>query len=243
MTKHCGDKLEVEINSGISHNKDITFLNIDLNIQHSFNKIPWKLFFVLEHDKLVLNFVWKYKKPNISKKILKNRGGALILSDTETYYKIIISSVQFSSVTQSCPTLCDPMDWNTPGLPVYHQLPEFTQAHVHWVGDAIQPSHHLWFPSPPAFNLSQGQGLFNGSVLHIRWPKYWSFSFNISPSNEYSELISFRMDWLGLLAVQGMFKSLLQHHSSKAPILRHSAFFIVQLSHPYMTTGKNHSLD
>ena len=97
------------------------------------------------------------------------------------------------------------------------------------VGDAIQPSHPLSSPSPPALNLSQNQGLSNESALHIRWPKYWSFSFNISPSNEQSGLISFRMDWLDLLAVQGTLKSLLQHHSSKASILRCSAFFIVQL--------------
>ena len=102
-------------------------------------------------------------------------------------------SVQFSSVTQSCPTLCDPMDCSTPGLPVHHQLPELAQTHVHRVGDAIQPSYPLSSPSLPAFNLSQHQGFSNESVLHIRWPKYWSFSFSISPSNEYSGLISFRM--------------------------------------------------
>ena len=142
---------------------------------------------------------------------------------------------QFSSVTQLCLTLCDPMDCGTPGLPVHHQLPEFTQTHVHRVGDAIQPSHPLLllpsiFPSIRVFS--------NESALHIRWPKYWSFSFNISPSSEHSGLSSFRMDWLDLLAVQGTLKSLLQHHSSKASILWCSAFFIIQLSHPYMTTGK-----
>ena len=104
------------------------------------------------------------------------------------------------------------------------------------------PSHPLSSPAHPAFNLSQHQGLFKWSVLHIRWPKYWSFSFNISPSNKYSELISFRMYWLDLLAVHGTLKSLLQHHSSKASILRGSAFFTVQLSHPYMTTGKTIAL-
>ena len=138
-------------------------------------------------------------------------------------------SVQFSSVAQSCPTLCDPIDCSTPGFPVHHQLSESTQTHVHQVGDVIQPSHPLSSPSPPSFNLCQYQGLSNESVLHIRWPKYWSFSFSISPSNEYSGLIFFRMDWLGLLAVQGTLKSLLQHHSSKASILWCSAFFIVQL--------------
>ena len=130
------------------------------------------------------------------------------------------------------------MDSSTPGLPVHHQLPEFTQNHVYRVGDATQPSHPLLAPSLPAFNLSQHQGLFNESVLHIRWPKYRSFSFSISPSNEYSGLISFGNDWFDLLAVQGTLKSLLQRHSSKASILWHSAFITVQLSHPYMTTGK-----
>ena len=130
------------------------------------------------------------------------------------------------------------MDCSMPGFPVHHQLPEFTQTHVLGVGDAIQPSHPLSSPSPPAFNLPQHQGLLNESALCIRWPKYWSFSFNISPSNEHSGLISFGMDWLDLLAVQGTLKSLLQHHSSKASILWRSAFFIVQLSHLYMTTGK-----
>ena len=126
--------------------------------------------------------------------------------------------LSFSSVAQSCPTLCDPMNCSTPGLHVHHQLPEFTQTHVHWVGDAIQPS------------------------LCIRWPKYWSFSFSISPSNEYSGLISFRMDWLDLLAVQVTLKSLLQHHGLKASVLQHSAFYMVQFSHPYMTTGKTTAL-
>ena len=128
------------------------------------------------------------------------------------------------------------------GLPVHHQLPEFTQTHLHWVGDAIQPSHPLSSPSPPALNLSRIRVFSNDSALRIRWPKYWSFSFNISPSNEHSGLISFRMDWLNLLAVQGTLKSLLQHHSSKTSILWCSAFFIVQLSHPYMTTRKTTAL-
>ena len=136
------------------------------------------------------------------------------------------------------------MDCSTPGLPVHHQLPEFTQTHAHWVGDATQPSHPLSSPSPHALSLSQHQGRdeSNESALHIRWPKNWSFSFSISPSNEYSGLISFRMDWLDLLAVQGTLKSLLQHHSSKASILQLSAFFIVKLSHLYMTTGKTIAL-
>ena len=163
-----------------------------------------------------------------------------------SYYMAIIKwffCIRISSVTQSCPTLCDSTDCSTPGFPVHHQLPEFTQTHLHWVGDAIQPSHPLSSPSPPALNLFPSVRVFsNESALRMRWPKYWSFSFSISPSNEHSGVISFRMDWLDLLAVQGTLKSLLQHHSSKASILLHSAFFIVQLSHPYMTTGKTIAL-
>ena len=142
-------------------------------------------------------------------------------------------SVQFSSVAQSCLTLCDPMNCSTPGVSVHYQLPESTQT---------QPSHPLSSPSPPALNLSSIRVFSNESALHIRWPKYWSFSFNINPSNEHPGLIPFRMDWLDLLAVQGTLKSLLQHHSSKASILLPSAFFTVQLSHPYMTTGKTIAL-
>ena len=153
-----------------------------------------------------------------------------------------VNSVWFISVAQSCPILYDPMDCSTRGLPVHHQLPEFTQNHIHRVSDAIQPSHPLSPPSPPAFNLSQHQGLSNESALRMRWPKYWSFSFSISPSKEHPGLISFRMDWLDLLAVQGTLKSLLQHHSSNASILQRSAFFTAQLSHPYMTTGKTIAL-
>ena len=121
--------------------------------------------------------------------------------------------------------------------------PRVYQTHVHWVSDAIQPSCPLLSPSPPSLNLSQHQGLFKWAALRIRWLKYWSFSFNISPSSEHSGLISFRKDWLDLLAVQGTLKSLLQHHSSKASVLRHSGFFIVQLSHPIHDCWKNHSLD
>ena len=149
--------------------------------------------------------------------------------------------VYFSSVAQLCLTLCDPMNRSMPGFSVHHQLLESTQTHVHCVGDAIQPPHPLLSPSPPVINLSQHQGLFQ-SAFHIRWPKYWSFSFNISPSNEHPGLISFRMDWMDLLTVQGTLRSLLQHHSSKASILLHSAFFIVQLSHPYITTEKTIAL-
>ena len=142
------------------------------------------------------------------------------------------------SVPSSCPTLCNPMDCSTPGLPVHHQLLELAQTHVHQVSDAIQPSHPLLYPFPPPLVFSIIRILSNESALRIRWPKYWSFSFNICPSKEYSGLISFRMDWLDLLAVQGTLKSLLHHHSSKASILQPSSFFIVQLSHPYMITGK-----
>ena len=141
---------------------------------------------------------------------------------------------QFSSVTHSCPTLCNPMKYSTPVLPVHHKLPEL-----------VMPSNHLIlchpllllpsiFPSIRVFS--------NESALRIMWPKYWSFSFNISPSNEHPGLISFRMDWFYLLGDQGTLKSLLQHHSSKASILRCSAFFIVQVSHRYMTTGKTIAL-
>ena len=132
------------------------------------------------------------------------------------------------------------MDCSTPGFPLHHQLPELAQTPV---GDVIQPSHPLLSPSLPAFSLSQHQGVSSKeSVLRIWWPKYWGFSFSISPSNKYSGLISFNMDWLDLLAVQGTLRSLLQHHSLKVSILWCSAFFLVQLSHPYMITGKTIAL-
>ena len=154
-------------------------------------------------------------------------------------WRIIYPSVQSLSHVQ----LCDPMGYGMPGFPVCHQLPELAQIHVPQVSDAIQSSHPLLPPSP-AFNLSQHQGFFfpSKSVLCIRWPQYWSFNFRISLSNEYSGLISFKIDWFGILVVQGTLKSILQHHSSKASILQHSAFFMVQLSHPYMTTGKTTAL-
>ena len=152
------------------------------------------------------------------------------------------TQVQFSSVAQLCPTVCDPMDHSTLGLPGHHQFLEFTQTHVHWVDDAIQPSHPL-LPLLLLYSIFPSIRVFaSESTLCIRWPKYWNFSFNISPSNEHSGPISFRMGWLDLLAVQGTLKSLLQHHSSKASILRHSAFFTVQLLHPYITTGKTIAL-
>ena len=152
----------------------------------------------------------------------------------------MFSSIQFSHSVVSdylWPVVC-----STLGLPVHHQLPELAQTHVHWV---VMPSKHLIVCRPLLFlpSVFPSIRVFSSeSVLHIRWPKYWSFSFSISPSNEYSGLISFRMDSLDLLAVQGTLKSLLQHHSSKASILRCSAFFIVRLSHPYMTTGKTIAL-
>ena len=154
--------------------------------------------------------------------------------------KIILLYDQFSLVAQSCLTLCDPMDCSTPGFSVHRQLPELAQTHVHRVGDTIQPSHPLSYPSPPAFNLSQFQGLFQWVSSSHQVPKDWSFS--ISPSNEYSELISFRMDWLDLLAIQGTLKGPLQHHSSKASILWRSAFLMGPLSHSYVTTGKTIAL-
>ena len=134
------------------------------------------------------------------------------------------------------------MDYITPGFPVHHQLLELTQTHGHWVSDAIQPSHPLTSPFPPASILPSIRVCSNKSVLCIRWPRYWNFSFSISPSIGYWGQIFFRMDWLDLLAVQGTLKSLLQHHSSKALILWCLAFFMVQLSHPYFTTGKTIAL-
>ena len=153
-----------------------------------------------------------------------------------------LQTVQFSSVQSlSRVRLCNPMNRSTPGLPVHHQLPEFTQTHIHRVSDAIQPSHPLSSLFPPALNLTQHQGLFQW-VSSLHQVANWSFSFSISPSKKYSGLISFRIDWLGLLAVRGTLKSLLQHYSSKALILLLSAFFIVQLSHSYTTTGKTIAL-
>ena len=150
---------------------------------------------------------------------------------------------QFSSVTQSCLTLCNLMDCSMPGflsITNSQSLLKFMSI------ESVMPSNHLIFCRPlllGPFNLSQHRGFFpNESVLCIRWPKHWSFSFSISPSNEYSGLISFRMDWFDLLAAQGTLKSLLQYHNSKASLLQHSAFFIVQLSHLYMTTGKTIAL-
>ena len=153
-----------------------------------------------------------------------------------------LNFVQFSSVTQSCPTLCEPMNHNTPGLPVYHNSQSLLK---HMSIELMMPSSHLILcrpllllpPIPPSIRVFS-----NESTLRMRWPKYWCFSFSISPSNEHPGLICLRMDWLDLLAVQGTLKSLLQHHSSKASILQCLAFFTVQLSHPYITTGKTIAL-
>ena len=146
-------------------------------------------------------------------------------------------------MAQSCPTLYDPMDCSVPGFPVHHQLLEFTQTHVHWIGDAIQPSHPSVVPFSSHLQSFLASGSFQMSQFFVSGGQnIKSFSFSISPSKEYSGLISFRMNWLDLLAVQGTLKSL-QHHSSKTSILLRSAFFIVQLSHPYMNYWKKHSLD
>ena len=167
----------------------------------------------------------------------------LLLLLPSVFSSIRVFSIEsFSSVAQSCPTLCDPMNRSTPGHPVHHQHPESTQTHVRCVGDAIQPSHPLSsclllpsvFPSIRVFS--------NESALRIRWPKYWSFSFSISPSSEQPGLISFRIDWFDLLAVQETLKRLLQHHSSKASILWRSAFFMVQLILIH-DSWKHHSFD
>ena len=147
-----------------------------------------------------------------------------------------------SSVAQSCLTLCSPKDCSTPGLPVHHQLPEFTQIHVHWVSYAIKPSHPLSSPSLPTFNLSHFQGLFQWVGSSHQVVKVLELQSQHQSSHECSGLTDFRIHWFDALAVQGTLKSLPQHHSSKASILQHSAFFIVQLSHSYTTTGKTIAL-
>ena len=155
----------------------------------------------------------------------------LLTCETSTTVRLLFSH-------SDCLTLCDSMDCSMPGFPVLHHLLELAQTHIHWVSDAIQPSHPLSSPSPSALNLPSIRAFSNEPVLLIRWPKYWSFSFSISPSNEHPGLISLRMDGLDLLAVQETLKSLLQHHSSKAAVLWCSAFYMVQLSHPYMILEK-----
>ena len=153
-----------------------------------------------------------------------------------------IPSVQFSSVTQSCPTLCDPMNHSTPGLPVHHQLPELIQTHVHWVGDAIQPSHPLSSPSPPAFIHSQHQGLFKWVSSSHQMAKVLEFQLQHQSFRWIFRTDFLRLDWLYLPEGQGTLKSILQHRTSKASILRCSLLFIVQLSHPYMPTRKTIAL-
>ena len=168
----------------------------------------------------------------------------LISSREATSFLENVSKLTFCfccSVVKLCPTLCDPMNCNTPGFPVLHYLPEFAQTQVHWVSDALQSSRPLLPVCPLAFNLSQDQGLFQWvSSLH-QVAKVLQLQFQ-HLSNEYSGLISFRMDPFDLLAVQRTLKSLLQHHSLKASVLQHLAFYMVQLSHPYMTTGKTIAL-
>ena len=159
-------------------------------------------------------------------------------SSSRKPYALVTGSVQFSSVAQSCPTLCDPMNRSIPGLPVHHKLPEFTQTHLHWVGDAIQPCHPLSSPSPPAPNPSQHQSLFQWVNSSHEVAKILEFQLQHHSLQRNPRLISFRMDWLDLLAVQGTLKSLLQYHSSKASILQLSALFTVQLSHPYILMGR-----
>ena len=171
--------------------------------------------------------------------VRKTRSGTDCSSDHELF---IANFSRLSSVAQLCPTLCNPMICSPPGLPVHHQLPEFTQTHVHWISDAIQLSHPLFSPSHPAPNPSQHQSLLPWVNSSHVVAKYWSFSFSINLSKQHKGLISFRMDRLDLHEVQGTLKSLLQYHSSKASILQRSAFFTVQLSHVYMTTGKTIAL-
>ena len=215
----------------------------------------WKLRFSQCSLQTPMGPQYSFKKFSKSKLVTKKPVGILIILHLQINMgrnKILKMNLQtheqgtplfqFSSVAQPCLTLCDPVNCSTPGLPVPHQLPEFTQTHIH---ELLMPSSHLILcrplfllpPIPPSITVFS-----NESTLHMRWPKYWSFSFNISPSNEHPELISFRMHWLDLLAFQRTLKSPLQLHSSKASILWWSPFFTVQLSHPYMTTGKTIAL-
>ena len=174
-------------------------------------------------------------------------GRSAFTFDIFTYFLSQLRLVRWISCSEHCccslshPTLCNPIDCSTPGFPFLHHLPELAQTHVLWVGDAINRLVFCGLLLLPSISSSV-RVFSNESALCIRLPKYWSFSFSISPSNEYSGLISFRMDWLDLLAVQGTPKNLLLHHSSEASILCCLAFFMVQLSYTYMTTGKNIAL-
>ena len=182
----------------------------------------------LQEGVKLLVFTSVYLKPLAEfKKKRYNQARLTFNLNSDNHFHVIKEHHGCCSAAKSCLTLCDPMNCSMPGFLVLHYLPDFAQTHVHWVGDAIQPSHPLLPLSPLAFRLSQHQV---AKVLEL--------SFRISPSNEYSGLISFMIDWFDLLAVQGTLKSLLQHHNSKPPVLQCSAFFIVQLSHLYMTTGK-----
>ena len=192
---------------------------------HSFN--PHSSFV---KEELFFHLLYIWRNWSLGKELALEPSSMLLKSD------VAPSPLTESPFSQfSCSV---PMDCTMPGLPVHHQLPEPTQTRAHWVSDAIQPFHPLSSPSPPPLIFPSIRVFSSESILRIRWPKYWSFSFSISLSNEYSGLTFFRIDWLDLLAVQGTLKSLLQHHSSKASILQHSAFFMVQLSHPYTTTWK-----
>ena len=191
-------------------------------------------YFLLGIRKSNVCVIWRYLfifNENAILWIVFNREWWLLLS--------IVTNNQFSSVAQSCPTLCNPMDCSTPNFRVHHQFPELAQTHVHWVGDAIQPYHPLLSPSPPSFSLSQHQGLFfvwGGQSIGV------SASASVLPMNIQNWFPLGYTGWISLRS-KGLSKSLLQHCSSKASILRHSAFLIVQLSHPYMATRKNHSFD
>ena len=164
----------------------------------------------------------------------------LTFCDTIDY--TVHRTLQASLVTPSCPALCDPMDCSTPGFSAHHQLLELTQTHVHQVSDAIKPSHPLSSPSPPIFNLSQHQGPFKWVSSSHQVAKVLELQLQHQSFQWIFRTDFFRMNWLDLLDVQGMLKSLLQYHNSKAPIFHHSAFFIVQLSHLYMTTAKTTAL-
>ena len=203
--------------------------------QESFLSLTWKK---------SMNLTCKLPGPDLADLCGRNLlseglGACLYMCGCMLLSVVLNIIIQFSSVAQSCPTLCDPTHCSMPGFPVHHQLPELAQTHVRQVGDEIQPSHPLSSPSPPAFNLSQHQGLFKW--VSLSWSTGVSASASV-PFNEYLGLIPSRMNWLDLLAVQGTLKNLLQPHHSKASILWRSASFIVQLSHPHMTTGKTIAL-
>ena len=226
----------------------LPFLNIACISQSSLFIYCWSLAWRIEHylasmwNEFNCTGVWTFSGIVALVKLNKKKERTQIINIRNQRGGITTGPIDISSVAQSCPTLCDPMNCSTLGLPVHHQLLESTQT---MSTESVVASNHLilccsllLLPSIfPSFRVFS-----NESTLCIRWPKYWSFSFNISPSNEHPGLVSLRMDWLDLLAVQGTLKSLLQHHSSKASVLRCLAFFIVQLSHPYMTTGKTIAL-